>query len=152
MGDFNLPEILEHHSTGTTRTRRLLKNLDDNFMEQVLRELTWKDALLDLLLVNRVDLMMEVEIGGCLGHSDHGAISLKSLLTGGKVPAIPQLWMVRYRAYLSHIFSKRSQNYPPTDYCRYLSNILLNGWPISFALQLMSYDNFFNHNPKLTGQ
>lgn len=28
-----------------------------------LREQTWKNALLDLLLVNRVDLVREVEIG-----------------------------------------------------------------------------------------
>ncbi|KAJ7402613.1 hypothetical protein BTVI_84829 [Pitangus sulphuratus] len=43
----------------------------------VLRELAQKDALLDLLLVNRVDLMNEVEIGGCLGHSEHEAIKFK---------------------------------------------------------------------------
>lgn len=35
-----------------------LKHLDDNFMVQVLRELTWKDAFLDSLLVNREDLVI----------------------------------------------------------------------------------------------
>lgn len=35
-----------------------LKHLDDNFMVQVLRELTSKDALLDLLLVNREDVVI----------------------------------------------------------------------------------------------
>ncbi|KAF4802917.1 hypothetical protein TURU_018890 [Turdus rufiventris] len=48
MGDFNLPE--------TAWPRRFLKNLDDNFIEQVLREQTRKDALLDLL-VNIEDLL-----------------------------------------------------------------------------------------------
>ncbi|KAJ7417645.1 hypothetical protein BTVI_31938 [Pitangus sulphuratus] len=57
MGDFSLPKVIwEHHAAGTTGARRFLKNLDDNFMEQVPREPTQKDALLDLLLVNRVDL------------------------------------------------------------------------------------------------
>ncbi|KAJ7410300.1 hypothetical protein BTVI_53886 [Pitangus sulphuratus] len=46
-------------------------------MEQVLRKPTWKDALLDLLLVNRVDLVGEAVIGDHLGHSDHKAIEFK---------------------------------------------------------------------------
>lgn len=47
-------------------------------MEQVLRKLPWKDALLDLLLVNRVDLVSEVVvIGSHLGHSNHKAIEFK---------------------------------------------------------------------------
>ncbi|KAJ7423497.1 dtw domain-containing protein 2 [Pitangus sulphuratus] len=58
MGDFNLPEInWEHHTTGTTQARRFTKDLDENFMEEVPREPTWRDALLDLLLVNQVDLL-----------------------------------------------------------------------------------------------
>ncbi|KAJ7407901.1 hypothetical protein WISP_123994 [Willisornis vidua] len=44
--------------------QKIPKNLEDKFMEQVLRELTRKDALLDPLLVNRMDLMSQVEIGG----------------------------------------------------------------------------------------
>ncbi|KAJ7405426.1 hypothetical protein BTVI_69140 [Pitangus sulphuratus] len=44
--------------------------------QEVLREPTQKDAL-DLLLVNRVDLVSEVEIGGHLGHSDHEVIKFK---------------------------------------------------------------------------
>ncbi|KAJ7425206.1 hypothetical protein BTVI_03796 [Pitangus sulphuratus] len=72
MGDFSLPEInWEHHITGTTQTKRFLKNLYDNFMQQVLRNLSWKDALLDQLLVNKMYLMSKVEIGGCLGHNEH---------------------------------------------------------------------------------
>ncbi|KAJ7413473.1 cytosolic phospholipase A2 beta-like isoform X4 [Willisornis vidua] len=66
----------EHHIAGTTWARRFLKNLVDKFMEQVLRETTRKDAL-DLLLVNRADLVSEVEIGGCLGQSDHEVIEFK---------------------------------------------------------------------------
>ncbi|KAJ7400995.1 hypothetical protein BTVI_100055 [Pitangus sulphuratus] len=43
MGDFNFLEInSKHHTAGITWARRFLKNLDENLMEQVLRELTWK--------------------------------------------------------------------------------------------------------------
>ncbi|KAJ7410190.1 hypothetical protein BTVI_54086 [Pitangus sulphuratus] len=51
--------------------------LDDNFMERVLREPAWKGALLDLLLVKRVDLINKVETGSHLGHSDHEMIEFK---------------------------------------------------------------------------
>lgn len=54
-----------------------LKHQDDNLIEQVLRELTQKDVLLHLRLVNRVDLVNEVEIGGYRGHSDHKVIEIK---------------------------------------------------------------------------
>lgn len=56
---------------------RFLKNPDDSFMEQVLREATEKDALLDLLLVNRDDLVSEAEIGSCLSHGDQEEIEFK---------------------------------------------------------------------------
>ncbi|KAF4795393.1 hypothetical protein TURU_093182 [Turdus rufiventris] len=54
--------------------QKIPKKQDDNFMEQVLRKPTGKDALLDLLLVNREDVMSKVVTGAYLGHSDHGAI------------------------------------------------------------------------------
>lgn len=43
-------------------------------MVQVLRQLTTKDALLDLLLIKRDGSMSDVVIGGHLSHSDHEAI------------------------------------------------------------------------------
>lgn len=58
MEGFNLPEInWEHHTAGTTCTRRLLKILDDSLeevlkeLEEVLRELARRGSLLDMLLV-----------------------------------------------------------------------------------------------------
>ncbi|KAJ7414959.1 hypothetical protein WISP_80581 [Willisornis vidua] len=50
MGNFSLTEINDHHTADKTWTRRLLKHLDDNVIEKGLRELTWNDARLDLLL------------------------------------------------------------------------------------------------------
>ncbi|KAJ7408421.1 hypothetical protein BTVI_59623 [Pitangus sulphuratus] len=46
-------------------------------MEEVLKKPTQKDTLLDLLLVNRADLVREAETGGHLGHSDYKAIKFK---------------------------------------------------------------------------
>lgn len=51
--------------------RRFLKQEVDNFLVQVLRELTRKGTLLVLFLVNREGLLGEVVISGHLGHSDH---------------------------------------------------------------------------------
>ncbi|KAJ7410479.1 hypothetical protein WISP_108312 [Willisornis vidua] len=83
MGDFNLPEISwEYHRDGTTWARRLKKTLDDNLMKQILREPTQMDALLDLLLVTRVDLMSKVQFGQAqrtIGESEMPSV-LKQLL------------------------------------------------------------------------
>lgn len=46
-------------------------------MSQVLSEKARKDALLDLLFVNREGLMGYVMIYGCLGQSDHKMIEFK---------------------------------------------------------------------------
>ncbi|KAJ7425577.1 hypothetical protein BTVI_02472 [Pitangus sulphuratus] len=93
MENFTLSEInWGHHTVGSTWARKFLENLDDNFMEQDLRERKQKDAPLNLKLVNRIDLMSKVDIGGHLGHSKHKMIKFKPLLTGGKMIAKSQLW------------------------------------------------------------
>lgn len=56
-------------------------------MESVLRELTQKDALLDLF-VNREDLMRKVEFGGHLGQSNCESPSLKSKEKYSKTSAL----------------------------------------------------------------
>ncbi|KAJ7399987.1 hypothetical protein BTVI_109646 [Pitangus sulphuratus] len=49
---------------------------EDTTEHVVLRELTRKDTLIDLLFINRESLMSEVEMG--FGHSDHEVIEFKS--------------------------------------------------------------------------
>lgn len=62
----------------TNRPMRFLKRLDDSFLVQVLRELTRKSALLDLLLVNGEGLVGEVVArDGHLGRSDHEVVEFK---------------------------------------------------------------------------
>lgn len=66
----------KHHTAGTNRSGRLVKHTDNNFMVQVLRQLTRKDALI-VFVFNREDCMDEVVIDGCIGHSDHKAVEYK---------------------------------------------------------------------------
>ncbi|KAJ7419856.1 hypothetical protein BTVI_23650 [Pitangus sulphuratus] len=51
-------------------------------IRKVLRKPAWKDVLLDLLLVSRVNLMRQLDIGGCLGHTDHKVTKFK--ISGGR--------------------------------------------------------------------
>jgi len=55
--------------------------MEDNFLMQLVRELTRGAALLDLLFTNREGLVGDVEFGGCLGQSDHDMV--KFLILGG---------------------------------------------------------------------
>lgn len=67
---------LENHAV-PSRPGDALKNPDDNFMAQFLKEQNWKDTLLDLLLVHREDFVSKVGVGSCSGHCNHEAIELK---------------------------------------------------------------------------
>jgi len=50
------------------QSRKLLEC--DNFLTQVIKELTREDALLDLILINREDLVRGMKVRGNLGFSD----------------------------------------------------------------------------------
>ena len=77
MGDFKFPEInWEHHIAVTSRSWKVFKFVGGSFLSQVRSEPTRKDALLDLLFVNRAGLVGDVKVGGCLGLSDHEMVSL----------------------------------------------------------------------------
>lgn len=66
-----------NHRAETSKFRRFLKHLVDNFLVRVLREPSRKGVLLGLLLVNREGLVSEVAIGGLLGHSDLEVVKFK---------------------------------------------------------------------------
>jgi len=50
---------------------------------QLVREPMRRAALLDLLFTNREGLVGDVEVGGCLGRSDHNMVEF-SILGGGR--------------------------------------------------------------------
>lgn len=54
-GDFDTPDVnCEYHTADRNRSRRFLEHLVENFLVQVLKEMTRTGVLFDLLLVNRV--------------------------------------------------------------------------------------------------
>ncbi|OPJ69545.1 hypothetical protein AV530_012568 [Patagioenas fasciata monilis] len=76
--DFNLPNAdKEYHTAGINMSRRFLKHLDNNFLVQVLRDLTRKVAFLDLILTNREGLVGYVATGGSLFHNDDEEVRFK---------------------------------------------------------------------------
>ncbi|GAB0208399.1 mitochondrial enolase superfamily member 1 [Grus japonensis] len=78
VGDFNFPDInWEYHTAVMSRSWKFLKFVGDNFLSQVLSESTRKDALLDLLFVNREGLMGDVMVSDCLGHSAYEMVEFK---------------------------------------------------------------------------
>lgn len=78
MGDFNFPDVSwEYLIADTNSFRKFLKNVDDNFVVHVLRELIRKGAFPGLLLINREGVMGEVGIGNNFGHSDHEVVEVQ---------------------------------------------------------------------------
>ena len=75
VGDFNFPDICWKYNTAERdQSRRFLECVGDSFLMQLVSELTRGGALLDLLFVNREELVDDVAVGGRLGHSDHEII------------------------------------------------------------------------------
>ena len=79
VGDFNFPDICwKYNKAEREQSQRLLECVGENFLTQLVRELTREGALLDLLFVNRGQVD-DVEVGGRLGHSDHEIIEFSIL-------------------------------------------------------------------------
>jgi len=75
MGDFNLLDICWKYKTVERKqSRRFLECVEDNFLTQLVSELTGGGASLDLLFTNREGLVGDVVVGVCLGRSDHEMI------------------------------------------------------------------------------
>ncbi|KAF1481499.1 hypothetical protein FQV18_0000386, partial [Eudyptula minor novaehollandiae] len=66
--DFNHPDTCWKSNTASCRqSRRFLEYVEDNFLGQ---EPTRKGALLDMVFINKEELVMDVKIKGSLGCSD----------------------------------------------------------------------------------
>ena len=75
MGNFNFPDIRRKYNlVQKKQSRRFLECMEDNFLMQLVREPTRGSAPLDLLFTNREGLEGDVEVGGCLGQSDHNMV------------------------------------------------------------------------------
>ncbi|GAB0209348.1 hypothetical protein GRJ2_003400500 [Grus japonensis] len=86
LGDFNHPDICWKSGTESfKRSRRVLENMEDNFLIHVIDYLTRGEALLGLLLNKAEELIGEVKIGGSLGCSDHALVEFTILRDMGQV-------------------------------------------------------------------
>jgi len=75
LGDFNFPDICwEYNTAQKKQSRRFLECMEDNLLMQVIREPTRGAAPLGLLFTNREGLVGDVEVGACVGQSDHDMV------------------------------------------------------------------------------
>lgn len=69
----------EHHRPPAGSNKTLvasLKIIDDHFLTQKGWHLTRGNAILDLVMMDKDELITELEIGGCLEIGDHDLITL----------------------------------------------------------------------------
>ncbi|GAB0176076.1 hypothetical protein GRJ2_000072800 [Grus japonensis] len=86
MGDFNHPDIFWRDNTaGHKQSRRFLECIYDNFLLQVIEEPTRRGAMLDLILINKEELVGNVKLKGSLGCSDHEMVEFKILRAARRV-------------------------------------------------------------------
>jgi len=72
VGDFELPNVCWKYNTAETKeSRRFLECVEDNFLTQLVRKPTRQGTPLDLLFMNREELVGDVIVGDSLGHSNH---------------------------------------------------------------------------------
>lgn len=56
---------------GKRQSRRFLECVEESFLTQLVSKRARGGALLGLLFANREELVGDVVVRGCLGHSDH---------------------------------------------------------------------------------
>lgn len=90
MGDFSHPDMswLSNRAMHK-RSRQFLQCTHDNFLMQVVEELTRRGVLLDLVLTNKEGLVGDVKARGRLGCSDHEMVEFKVLY--GRIKAISRI-------------------------------------------------------------
>lgn len=79
MRDVNHPDIYWiSNMIRHTMFRRFMKCAETNFLMQVVKELTRRDVILDLVLTNKEGLIGNPKAGGSLGCGDHVIVELVS--------------------------------------------------------------------------
>lgn len=71
MGDLNFSDNCWKDNTAELKhSRRFLECVGDNFLAEVIEDSTRKGTLLDLVLMNREELVKDMKVRGSLGCSD----------------------------------------------------------------------------------
>lgn len=82
---FSCSDICWRDSTaGHKQSRRVLENIDDNFLIQVIEGSTRRDYLLDLVLSNKEGLVDNVNLKGNFGSIDHEMVAFNILREAGR--------------------------------------------------------------------
>jgi len=96
MGDFNQSDISwEDHTARHRPSTRFLQSTDDKFLTQVMKELTRRGVLLDVVLTSKDGLAEDVKVGGSLGCSEHEMVNFRSLCGGSR--AISRITALDFR-------------------------------------------------------
>ena len=78
MRDFNYRNVDWIYIAGDHESDDFINIIQDNFLKQIVSELTREDNVLNLVITNRDNLVTNMEIGEKLGSSDHHEILLKN--------------------------------------------------------------------------
>ncbi|GAB0188096.1 hypothetical protein GRJ2_001274900 [Grus japonensis] len=80
MGAFNHHDICWRDNTARHKqSRRFLECIDGNFLLQVIEKPTRRGAMLDLVLINKEELVGNVKLKGSLGCGDDEMVEFKIL-------------------------------------------------------------------------
>lgn len=71
-------------------SKRFLECVHDNFWIQMIKETTKKGSLLDLILVNKAEVVMAVKGEGRLGCTDHEVMQFRILSRGSRTKSRTQ--------------------------------------------------------------
>uniref|UniRef100_K7EZ11 Endonuclease/exonuclease/phosphatase domain-containing protein n=1 Tax=Pelodiscus sinensis TaxID=13735 RepID=K7EZ11_PELSI len=83
MGDFNYPDICWETNTARHRlSNKFLDCIGDNFLFQKVEKATRGEAVLDLVLTNREELVENLKVEDSIGDSDHEIIEFMILRKG----------------------------------------------------------------------
>ena len=79
LGDFNLPNIDWSVSSPSALCSDSVSTyfsdmIDDNFLHQMIKVPTWESNILDLVFVNKPELLTDIKVGAGLANLDHDSI------------------------------------------------------------------------------
>ena len=87
MEAFSHPEICQKNETAGLKQSKFLKYTEENFLVQAIEGRTKKDAILDLISVDKEELFGNLKVRGSLGCSDHEMVEFRILREGKKQKA-----------------------------------------------------------------
>ena len=108
LGDFNYRGIDWDFGMGDRDSERFLDVIEECGLNQMVKEPTREDSILDLLLVNYVSLIEEVRLGSTLGNSDHRMIWFQLNFEGKLEPnhaVVPDFRRANWRRFKEELSS-----------------------------------------------